>query len=691
AIALMDVQTTIPDLILLDINMPEIDGYEVCEKVKSNPLTRHIPVIFLSALDDIFAQIKAFNVGGDDYITKPLQIEEVLIRIKHQLELQEAKIAIEQRNQELEKLVEQHTAELVKLNKAWENEIEERQLIEECLKLSEERFGSIFDSLEDVLVSIAVDYSRLFYLNPVVEKIYGYPVYQFIQVPNLFIDLIHPEDRHRIKQAKLAMGVTSSLSEEYRIVRPDQEIRWVSDRSRLVYDQERKLMRIDSVIRDITAQKLAQEQLIHDALHDALTGLPNRNLFMDRLEQKIKHSKRHPQYLFAVFFIDLDRFKMVNDSLGHGIGDEFLQQVAKMLESCLNSADTVARFGGDEFTILIDDIQEANEALIIADRILNKFSKTFLVKDQTIFSSASIGIVIANKDYDNGTDLLRDADIAMYRSKELGKGRYCLFDQEMYEQNLKIIQIDKDLRYALKRNEFKLNYQPIIDLKTNELAGFEALIRWYHPERGLIPPDQFIPIAEDTGLIVAIGHWVLQEACQQLRIWQTQFPKAESLKMSINIASGQIRSPDLLEKLDKVIAETGIDSSKISLEITETTMINQGEETIIKLEQLRDRNIHLSLDDFGQGYSSLSYLHRFPVNTLKIDRTFVDQMSLGGQNMAIVRTIIILAHTLNMEVVAEGVETQTQARILTDLGCEFGQGYLFSRPLTPQDIEAKFF
>ena len=429
------------------------------------------------------------------------------------------------------------------------------------------------------------------------------------------------------------------------------------------------------------------EMLAHDASHDALTGLPNRNLFMDRVEHAIKYSKRHPSYLFAIFFIDLDRFKMINDSLGHHIGDLFLQAIAQVLQDCLRSIDTIARLGGDEFTILVDDIQDAGEALVVANRILNRFLSPVIIKGEAIFPSASIGIVISTPDYDNCMDLLRDADIAMYRAKALGKGRYTLFDQEMYEQTLRLTQLESELHYALEHQEFELYYQPIVSLETEKLSGFEALIRWKNPKRGFISPIEFIPLAEDTGLIIAVGDWVLKEACHQLQQWLQQFPEAAGLKMSINLASHQIREPDLLDKLDKILEKTGIDGNSIRLEITESTLMDQGEETIKKLSQLRARNIQLSIDDFGQGYSSLSYLHRFPINILKIDRAFVNQMSDGGENIEIVRTITMLAHTLNMSVVAEGVETLQQAEILKQLGCEFGQGYLFSRPLTAADAE----
>ena len=593
AIALMAVETTCPDLILLDIKMPDMDGYEVCQRLKASQFTRDIPIIFLSALDDVFDKVKAFNVGGADYITKPFQVEEVLIRIKHQLSLKVAELKICQLNQQLE----QQNEQLEAINAELQLEIIERQIIEETLKVNEERIDSILGSIEDVVWSMHPTATQFIYFNAAVEKIYGYPISNFFEDPEFWLKVIHVEDRDRIEAANLSIMTTGTVSEEYRILRPDQEVRWVSDRRYLVYDRDGKVIRIDGIVRDITDHKRAQDQLVHDALHDSLTGLPNRNLFMDRVEQALKYSNRHSQYMFAVMFIDLDRFKMVNDMHGHMIGDQFLQAISKLLGGCLRSVgDTVARLGGDEFTILIDDIQEVSEALMIADRVLSKLSLPINLPTQTIFASASIGIVISNRDYVNGTDLLRDADIAMYRAKSLGKGRYILFDKEMYEQNLKASQLDSDLHYALERQEFELYYQPIISLTSDKLAGFEALIRWHHPERGLVPPCEFIPIAEETGLIIGIGDWVINQACKQLSIWQSQFIEAKSLKMSINLTCQQIREKNLLEKLDRVLATTGIDGSTIRLEITESSMMDQGEETIAKLEELCARNIQLSID-----------------------------------------------------------------------------------------------
>lgn len=692
--ALMAIQTFNPDLILLDIKMPDMDGYEVCQRLKAMAKTRDIPVIFLSALEDALDKVKAFSVGAVDYITKPFQVEEVLIRVRHQLELQAARAEIQRANAELERRVEQRTAQLAATNErlALTNqklaiEIQERQRAEARASASEERLNDILNSLEDVVWSYDPKLNKILYVNLAVERMYGYSMAQFLDNPNLRLERTHPADRARVEAAHHNLLITGSLREEYRILRSDGEAYWVSDRAHAVYAADGHILRIDGITRDITEQMLALEQLVHDTLHDALTGLPNRTLFMDRVGQALKHTKRNSNYLFAVFFIDLDRFKMVNDSLGHSMGDRLLQTVAKLLEACLRSQDTVARLGGDEFTILLDDISEISQATIVAERILNQLTTPLEVNGQLLFTSASIGIVIGNRDYQTAEELLRDADIAMYRSKSLGRGRWTVFDKQMYEQNLTIIQLDNDLRYALERQELELYYQPIIALETRKLAGFEALIRWHHPERGLVSPAEFIPLAEDTGLILTIGNWVLYTACQQLHIWQQKCSEATALKMSLNISSRQIQDVNFLASLDSVLVETGIDGYSLNLEITESTLMDQRAETLATLKELKVRHIQLSIDDFGQGYSSLSYLHRFPFNTLKIDRFFIDQMTIDEEKFAIVRTITALAHTLDMNVVAEGVENEKQVMILRQLGCEFAQGYYFAKPLTASDAE----
>ena len=562
-------QKIIPDLILLDIKMPDIDGYVVCQKLKADATTKKIPIIFLSALDDVLDKVKAFEVGGVDYITKPFQVEEVLARVKNQLALQSAKAEIIQLNQQLEEKVQERTAEL--------------------------------------------------------------------QTANQKLKIINQELQQEIKE-----------------------------------------------------RQKAELQLIKDALHDELTGLSNRTLLMERIEQSLKLCKRNPNYLFALLFIDLDRFKTVNDSQGHLVGDQLLIKIANLLTECIRDTDTLARIGGDEFVILLDNINHLTDATKVGERINQQLKSPFNLNSQTVFSSASIGIALSSTGYENSSQILRDADIAMYRAKGKGKACYEVFDQVMYLETLTAIELERDLHLALKRNEFTLHYQPIFSLKKSSLVGFEALIRWQHPEKGFISPQDFISIAEDTGLIIPIGNWLLKEACQQLRCWQQKFvmiPEIDSLKISVNLASQQIKDTDFIQKLDLVLAETGLDANSLKLEITERVLVDSGQNTQNTLSEIKRRNIKLSIDDFGTGYSSLSYLSRFPIDNLKIDRSFVDRLNSDNESFEIVKTIINLANVLQVDAIAEGVETVEQVKQLQTLGCEYAQGYLFAKPLSVEMSE----
>ena len=688
AMALRAAISAPPDLILLDVKMPDMNGYEVCQQLKASPATQDVPVIFMSALDDVLDKVKAFEVGAVDYIIKPFQVEEVLARIKSQLALQAAKAEIRLLNAELEQRVQQRTAQLATANQLLQREITNRKRTEQWLQESETRLESILDTLEEVVRSACAKKFKLLYLNPAAQKVYGRPVWEFFEQPNLWLEVIHPDDRERVEQATQVLLQQGRMNLEYRILRSDGEVRWLSDRSLAIYDIDGVATRFDSIIYDITERKRTEEQLIHDALHDALTGLPNRAFFMERLEQVLKQAQWEPDYLFAVLFIDLDRFKIINDSLGHTVGDQLLIAFAGLMQRCLRRTDTIARFGGDEFTILLENIEQINEAISIAERIQAELMLPMQIENHTIFTSASIGIVLGATGCDRPAELLRNADIAMYCAKEAGKARYAIFDREMYARTLELLHLESDLRKAIERQEFLLHYQPIVSLMTGKLVGFEALIRWQHPERGLVSPQEFISIAEDIGLIVPIGEWVMHQACQQMREWQLKFPLAANLKISVNLASQQIKEAKLIERIDRVMAETGLDGSFLKLEITESMLLNNTEATINMLSEIRARKIQLSIDDFGKGYSSLSYLHRFPINTLKIDGSFVSQMNYDPENFEIVRTINTLAHNLGLDVTAECVETATEFSQLKALGCEFGQGYFFSKPLDSKAAES---
>ncbi|MDZ7967073.1 MULTISPECIES: EAL domain-containing protein [unclassified Nostoc] len=551
--ALTATQTLLPDLILLDIMMPEVDGYEICQTFKAWDLTADIPVIFISALDDVFDKVKAFKVGGVDYITKPFEFQEVLVRVQNQLALRSARLEILKLNVELEDRVKQRTGELEKTLQKLQQEIDSRQKL--------------------------------------------------------------------------------------------------------------------------------QSQLLDIALHDSLTGLSNRVLFIRRLENALNRAKQESNYQFAVLFLDCDRFKVVNDSLGHPVGDELLIAIAHRLQACIIPVDTLARLGGDEFGILLENITDVNIAIQVAERILQQLSLAFQLSRYEVFMNASIGISWGNKDYDRPEYLLRDADTAMYRAKAQGRAKYHVFNPAMHQEAIQLLELENDLRRAVERREFLVYYQPIISLVTGRISGFEALVRWQHPIRGLVSPIEFIPVAEETGLINAINTWVLQSACHQLSIWQHNPVTPEPLTMSVNLSARLFLQPNFLEQIDRIIYENQINPAYLELEITESVIMENTDAIKIILEQLKQRKIKLIMDDFGTGYSSLSYLHSFPLNALKIDKSFVKRMQDNKENMGLVPAMIGIANSMGMSAIAEGVETQEQLAQLRSLNCNFAQGYLFSKPV----------
>ncbi|MFH1022715.1 MAG: EAL domain-containing protein [Planctomycetota bacterium] len=559
-------------------------------------------------------------------------------------------------------------------------EAEELRRAVEALRKSEERYALAARGTNDGLWDWDLVAGTVYY-SPRWKLMLGCEEDEIGESSDEWFNRVHPEDIERLRADLDAhfFDKTEHFENIHRMLHKDGTYHWVLCRGVAVHDSIGHPTRIAGSQTDITDRKRVEEELARQAFYDSLTKLPNRALFLDRLTHTVKRARRRGKHLFAVLFMDLDRFKDINDSLGHSVGDQLLIAIAQRLDGCLRPGDTIARLGGDEFVILLEDIEDIPEATQVADRILRELAFPFSLVGQDIFVTSSIGIVPGTSDHTDPEDILRDADTAMYCAKEQGKSRYAVFDKTMHARAVSLLQMGSDLQRAVERREFRVVYQPIVDLRDGRICGFEALVRWIHPQRGILMPLEFIPTAEETGSILPMGDWVLREACRQAREWQTAFPANPPLTISVNISAKQFMQPDLLIGIDKMLDEMDLESGSLKLEITESVIMGKVSTTTSMLLQLRAIDVQLHLDDFGTGYSSLSYLHRFPFDALKIHRSFTKRLGTGNQE--IVQTIITLAHGLKMEVIAEGVETPEQLSRLQALGCEYAQGFLFSKPV----------
>ncbi|QIN79146.1 PAS domain S-box protein [Rubrobacter marinus] len=560
-------------------------------------------------------------------------------------------------------------------------DITERKEAEDALKESEQRFRSLVQNASDLITVLTAD-GVVLYESPAIEGMLGYAPEELIG--STTFDLIHPDDAPRVLRAFAKLSEDSGANPyiEYRFRHADGSWRHLESSGANLLD-EPSVRGIVVNSRDVTERKALEERLTHQALHDGLTALPNRALFMDRLGHALDRGEAHA----AVLFVDLDDFKVVNDSLGHEVGDRMLVAVGERLGTCLRPEDTLARLGGDEFAVLLEDVRGSDEATGAAGRIAEALRDPFTLGEHEVFVSASIGIALGGGDPRPGLpdDLLRQADMAMYEAKKKGKANHEVFEPRMDAPALGRLRMGTDLRRAVERGEFRVHYQPEVSLETGEVVGFEALVRWEHPEHGLVAPARFIPVAEETGLIVPMGRWVLEEACRQARAWQDLRPDGPPRVMSVNLSARQFEHPDLARDVARALRESGLEPGRLVLEITESVVMNDARSTVGTLGELKALGVRLAIDDFGTGYSSLSYLRRFPVDYLKVDRSFVDGIGEDPGDAVLVSGIVDLAHALGLNVVAEGVETQEQLALLRGMGCDLAQGYHFARPLPSEE------
>jgi diguanylate cyclase (GGDEF)-like protein/PAS domain S-box-containing protein len=636
-------------MVLLDIRMPGMSGMQVLQAIRRQYSSTQLPVIMVTAEGHSASIVEALQMGANDYVTKPVDMPVALARIRT--------------------LLSQKT-------------------LSTALRESEDRYARAARGSNDGLWDWDLVKSEIYY-SPRWKEMLGYRDGEIGQRPDEWLCRVHPDDFPRLQAAVAAhcRRETPQLDCEHRMHCKDGTYRWMLSRGLAVWNESGEATRVAGSQTDITAAKVA----------DPLTGLPNRLLFMDRLARRVELSKRRPAREFAILLLGVDRFKNVNDSLGHLAGDLLLKALAERLRDKLRAADTVARLqedcgvarlAGDEFAVLLDEIRQGGEAVSVADRLGAAMRAPFVLDGHEIFVTASIGIARSAHGYERAEDLMRDADTALHCAKAAGRSRFEIFDAGMRRRAITRLQVETDLRRALERNELRLHYQPIVDLRTCAIAGFEALVRWQHPLRGMIPPADFIPVAEETGLIVAAGHWILEQACRDAQRWlgtaigSALLPGSGALTLHVNFSPVQFAELGAIDEIERILRNSwpGGRGFGLSFELTESTMMQNSDTISTLLARLRDLHIGLDIDDFGTGYSSLSQLHHLPVQAIKIDRAFVSRIGLDGDSLEIIRTIVALAHNLGMDIIAEGVETAQQLAQLKALGCEYAQGYYFGKP-----------
>ena len=645
-----------PDIILLDVEMPVMDGIEMCRTLRTLPQGKNIPVIMITGLNDLASIQKAYTVGATDFARKPINWTIVIYRIRYLLRANSVIKALETNKIRLAKA--QKIANLGN----WDWDIHNNTII-----WSDQMY-------------------RIFKIDPGTTDFSR----------EIFFNRVHPQDRDNLQETfQSLLEKSGSSSCEYRILFDDGSIRYLQQQSETITNTDNQLLGFSGTIQDITEQKLTEEKIRRLAYFDSLTGLLNRLSFQERMESALALAKRN-QRIMAILFLDLDNFKQINDTLGHDQGDLLLKTVADQLLEGTRASDAVARIGaddieadvarlgGDEFTILLTEIAQREDAGLVAQRILNLLSEPIFLGEHKVFATPSIGVAVFPDDGETSSSLLKNADTAMYHAKQCGKDNFQFYTSAMNTNSLVRLNLDSELRQALDNNEFIIHYQPIRDCRSNKIIGCESLLRWNSLQHGLIQPDNFIPLIENNGMIFEIGKWVLFSACLQNKAWQ--LAGLEPIQIAVNLSSLQFRHSNLLNTIEQALLESQLDPSYLALELTESMIMQISKQTITTLQKLKQAGVGLSIDDFGTGYSSLSYLKRFPLSTLKIDKSFIHDLPKNKDDAAITTAVIAMAHSLNLRVIAEGVEKPEQADFLKMLGCEALQGYLFGRPVPAEDF-----
>ncbi|MCY3018130.1 MAG: EAL domain-containing protein [Planctomycetota bacterium] len=672
--ALASLKEQKPDLVLLGAALGNRIGFDFCRTLKQTPSLHYIPVVIILDGSAVGGQIDALDCGANDVVREPLDELVFRARIRALLKYKRAVAALRNARNTLEQDVHERIAQLQK-------EIAEHQRTEAALQESQERYALAAQGSHDGLWDWDLRTDKVF-CSERWKSMLGYPEDAPLDSPEAWFAHISPLDLGPFKEALSAHleGRTLAFSFECRMQHRDRTLRWVHVRGMAVRDKDGAALRIAGSQSDITSRKLMELQLRHDAFHDGLTGLPNRALFMDRLRQAIARMKRDPARAYAVLLLDIDKFKIVNDSLGHGVGDHLLIQFARRVREFGRATDTVARLGGDEFAVLLEDVEDLASATAAAERIHEALKTPLVVHGRQMYATTSIGVATGKPRYERADDVLRDADTALYQAKAAGRGKQRTFASGMHARVLSQMDLEHDLRDAIKTCEqFVLCYQPILALDSGRLVGFEALIRWHHPKRGLVSPLQFIPIAEETDVIGPLTQWVLRTATAQLKAWEAAAGRDLPVYVSVNLSGKTLGDAGLAGTVGEIVRASGVRPAQVSLEITEGSLMKDPEASLATLSCLKAMDIGLMVDDFGTGYSSLSYLHRLPLNILKIDRSFVADIPAVARNMEIVRTIALLADRLGLSLVAEGIETAAQRDWLRSIRCGLGQGHLFSR------------